>query len=860
MSTFSRFLGLLCLAGSCVAQPANPHFGRGLWRGNVVDFRVVNGWALVERDIIAGRAADLTARYDALWNARTELAKQQLRESIVVADQARLWPDGVIPYEVDPTLRDPTQITRAIQHWNERTTLKIVPRNGEANYVKFTPFDDPTICASSAVGMRGGMQLVYASETCGANLLIHEIGHVVGLSHEQSRTDRDRYVRLLWENITKFGLSQYGASTPSTDYGPYDYYSVMHYRGDDFTKNGLATMESKPAGIPMGQALVLSDGDISAADRLYGRNPGQVTISSTPPGLRLVVDGETIIAPRAFTWGLDTPHTVEALQVQTGLEGRYEYARWSDNGDRVHTITVKPETATLYTANFVRYNKFNLRVAPESGGTIRLNPESADGYYRDATVLTFTAVPNPGFVFAYWEGPFVEHNINLTNLPVNPLRVLVDADFQNLTARFVSAPTTTPSPANRPVTSLVSVLDTGEPIAAPVRVDGRLYSTPTSFTWEPGSTHEIDIAPSFPVAGDFSLRSFQNWADGKGEHQRQVVTGEQATTYIARYTIQYAILSSTVGPGGIRVFPQPPGFYLDRDSAVELNAVPEDGNQFVGWGGDLGGRQTPRRLVIRESMDVFGFFGASSSVSNFGIMNAARQRPNTQITGTSIFAKISPGEVVTINMAGVGPDTPADAVPSEDGSISTRLSQTRVLVGGVAVPVLSAAKGQVTAFIPYGASVLVGRATGVQIEYGGAPTGAGFVAMVAANPAIYTSDGSGNGQARVTNETGAPNGSDAPALRGSVVTVLASGLGLTSQTASDNRVSQSLGPGPRGELEVRIGGAVADVVSAGIAPGQLGVYRIAVRVPELARSGTASPLILTVDGAPSQFNVTMAIQ
>jgi uncharacterized protein (TIGR03437 family) len=61
-------------------------------------------------------------------------------------------------------------------------------------------------------------------------------------------------------------------------------------------------------------------------------------------------------------------------------------------------------------------------------------------------------------------------------------------------------------------------------------------------------------------------------------------------------------------------------------------------------------------------------------------------------------------------------------------------------------------------------------------------------------------------------------------------------------------------------LEVRVGGAVAEVISAGITPGTLGTHRFEVRVPENARSGSASPLILTVDGAPSQFDVTLAVE
>jgi uncharacterized protein (TIGR03437 family) len=369
----------------------------------------------------------------------------------------------------------------------------------------------------------------------------------------------------------------------------------------------------------------------------------------------------------------------------------------------------------------------------------------------------------------------------------------------------------------------------------------------------------VEIADVFPVAGDFSLRRFAGWTDGE-ERTRRVVAGEEAATFTARYSIQYTIAARWVGKGRLDVSPSPPDGFFDRDSLVELSAAPEEGNEFVGWDRDLGGSEPRRTVVMRESLDVLGFFWPTAAVSNFGAMNAARQRPNTETTGTSIFAKISPGEVIVVNKPGIGPDTPAVAVPSDNGTIAAVLSETRVRVEGVSLPVLAVEKGKVTAFLPYGSSVLTGRAVRLQVEYAGTLTEPGIMMMSAANPGIYTADGSGSGLAKVVNEDGSANGPESPAAKGSVVTFYATGLGVTGSPASDNRVSPVAGPGPRGEVEVRIGGTVATVISSAVMPNELGITRVEVRVPDGARSGPATPLIITVDGAPSQYNVTIAVR
>ena len=86
---------------------------------------------------------------------------------------------------------------------------------------------------SSNIGMRGGEQTLSIASFPNFSVIIHELGHVLGFYHEHTRPDRDDYVEIKFENIKDNHRHNFWKrnSERTQTLGPYDYNSIMHYRG-----------------------------------------------------------------------------------------------------------------------------------------------------------------------------------------------------------------------------------------------------------------------------------------------------------------------------------------------------------------------------------------------------------------------------------------------------------------------------------------------------------------------------------------------------------------------------------------------------------------------------------------------------
>jgi uncharacterized protein (TIGR03437 family) len=259
--------------------------------------------------------------------------------------------------------------------------------------------------------------------------------------------------------------------------------------------------------------------------------------------------------------------------------------------------------------------------------------------------------------------------------------------------------------------------------------------------------------------------------------------------------------------------------------------------------------------------------GGSSTPVTFTVSNA----PVVQaIVSVASYAagSVSPGELVTLFGAGIGPAAAAGMQSTLiPGFVDTTVNSTTVSIDNQPCPIVYVSQNQISVQVPYEVTQGVGKTVSVT---SGVIVSSGTVNIVPNIPGIFSADGSGTGTAAaftVTASSGAMalNSAANPAHIGDFVVLYLTGEGDYATTISPRTgllITSALTPLPQLSPlpTVMIGGVAATVTYAGPVVGSIiGLLQINATVPVGATTGAAVPVVVTIGTNSTQAGVTLAI-
>jgi uncharacterized protein (TIGR03437 family) len=201
-------------------------------------------------------------------------------------------------------------------------------------------------------------------------------------------------------------------------------------------------------------------------------------------------------------------------------------------------------------------------------------------------------------------------------------------------------------------------------------------------------------------------------------------------------------------------------------------------------------------------------FGSSDSSAaaclSANVLNAASMTTNNGIAA---------GELITLTGFGIGPVQGVSYTAGPNGQIPMATGGVQVLFGSTPAPVLYASSTQINAIAPTG---LTGSAS-ITVTYNNQQFGPITAPVTFASPGFFRRNAGYSIQAAAVNEDGTINSSSNPAAPGSIVSVWATGYGVTnpSCTSGELNVPESAALAP-GVVPVNNGGV--NVTYVGSAP------------------------------------------
>ena len=249
-----------------------------------------------------------------------------LSDPLTSTGRYRVWPNGRIPYryartssgaiQVNATTRE--RLSQAMTNWEQLTEGRIKFRPRKSTDTAYVVIKEGSPRVSPFVGYRKDrVQSVFLRDNEYITVIKHELGHVVGLHHEQRRNDRLSYIQVRKSNIVNTTSCQYQFSVCSDckKIGTYDRNSVMHYRTRDLANCRVGPVLLKLDGSWISHEWKLSARDLTTVAKMYDSSAVE------PPPAAVLPESGSIVAGDMCTGVADNSPDAGALLAAETCDG-----------------------------------------------------------------------------------------------------------------------------------------------------------------------------------------------------------------------------------------------------------------------------------------------------------------------------------------------------------------------------------------------------------------------------------------------------------------------------------------------------------------------------------------------------------
>ncbi|HEV8144795.1 MAG TPA: hypothetical protein VGP79_00365 [Bryobacteraceae bacterium] len=221
------------------------------------------------------------------------------------------------------------------------------------------------------------------------------------------------------------------------------------------------------------------------------------------------------------------------------------------------------------------------------------------------------------------------------------------------------------------------------------------------------------------------------------------------------------------------------------------------------------------------------------------------------VVGTASYvASPAPGTLISI----FGAELADDSFASPEIPRPARILTTQVLLNDTTLPLLFVSGGQINALVPYG--LATNSTYQLIVRRGDSISTPETLAVLPAQPAVFTIDQSGKGQGHIYRATTSGQQilatSGAAVTAGDVLVVYSAGLGevdpgsIAGTPARIDVLQRTVNP-----VTATIGGVNAKVEFAGLTPGFTGLYQVNLVVPPGVVPSETAELVLSAAGQVS---------